>query len=282
MLALFTLPAMAWYTLFTIGPLVAVFTISFLDWRGILAPASWTALANYERMLSDPIFWSSCVTTALHLLGTLPPLLVLSFMLGFYVSLNPPGVRFLRPVLFIPGLLSLAAQGMVFFAVLSPNGMLNSLLSSLGLANLSTAWLANPATALPSLIAISLWGGIGYTAILFAAHLSGIDSSVYEAAELDGANRWTVMWRVAFPMTRSYFGVMAMLQFLWTLFGSAAIILLLTQGGPGLATTTLSWLIYQKAFLQSNIGYSQAIGVVLFVVGLAGILAIRRIFRQSY
>ncbi|MFB9237614.1 carbohydrate ABC transporter permease [Plantactinospora siamensis] len=282
LLALFAAPALLCYAFFLLGPLVAVFYISFLRWPGMLAPSSWIGLDNYRRMIDDPVFWTACRVTAIQLVATVPALVVLSFMLGYYVAQNPPGVRALRVLLFIPGLLSLAAQTTVFFAVLSPNGLINSTLQSLGLDSWVRAWLADPATALPALILVTLWGGVGYTSILFSANLSSIEEAVYEAAELDGAGRWRTMWRIAFPMSYSYVGVVTMLQLLWNLFGSAAIVLLLTKGGPGNSTTTLSYLVYQKAFLQYNVGYSQAIGVVLFVVGMLGILIIRRIFRPRF
>ena len=90
------------------------------------------------------------------------------------------------------------------------------------------------------------------------------------------------MWRIHFPMIRDFVGVVTMLQFLWTLFGSAQNVLLLTQGGPGSSSTTLSFLVYQKAFIAADLGYSQTVGVFLFLAGLAGLLTIRRVFRQNY
>ena len=175
-----------------------------------------------------------------------------------------------------------AGLGMLFVAVLGPTGLVNTALDQIGLGEKQTAWLADPAWAMPSLIAISIWSGLGFTAILFAARLSAIDEEIYAAAELDGANHWQKMWQVAFPICREYFGVLAMLQYLWTLFGSAGLVLLLTRGGPGEATSTLSWLVYRFAFRDEEVGYSQTIGLVLFVLGIAGLLIIRRAFRARY
>ncbi|MCD0483576.1 sugar ABC transporter permease [Streptacidiphilus sp. ASG 303] len=281
-LTIFAAPSLLFYLLFTIGPLVAVFYLAFLRWPGLLAPHSWVGLGNFRRVLDDPEFWQACRTTVVHLIATVPVLVALSFMLGYYVSLNPPGARVLRVLLFIPGLLSLAAQATVFFATFAPYGLINSVLDGIGLGSLTKPWLADPSTALPSVIAVTLWGGIGYTSILFAAHLGGIDASVYEAAQLDGAGRFRTMWQIAFPMARGYVGVITMLQFLWNLFGSAGVVLLLTKGGPESRTTTLSYLVYEKAFLGYDVGYSQAVGVLLFAVGLIGIVVIRRVFRSRY
>ena len=132
------------------------------------------------------------------------------------------------------------------------------------------------------MIFVDLWAGIGFTAILFASRMTYVPSEVYEAADLDGASHWKKMWGIAFPMIKDYVGVVTMLQFLWTLFYSATTVLLLTKGGPGTSSTTLSFMVYSQAFIQSNIGYSQAIGVVLFIVGLLGMVVIRRTIRANY
>lgn len=184
-------------------------------------------------------------------------------------------------MIFTPALISASAKAMIFYGVFSPNGMINHLLDGLGLGGLQHAWLAEPSTALACIIAIDIWSGIGYTAILYAARLTAIPAEVYEAAELDGAGHWRRMWRITFPMVRDYVGVTVMLQVLWTLFTSAQNVLLLTQGGPGNSSTTLSYLVYEKAFVQSDLGYSQAAGVLLFALGLAAMLTIRRLFRPA-
>ncbi|WP_208008354.1 carbohydrate ABC transporter permease [Agromyces protaetiae] len=170
---------------------------------------------------------------------------------------------------------------MVFYGVFSPTGGLNGLLDALGLTDVSTAWLANPSTALGAIIFIDLWSGIGWTAVLFSARLASVPHEVLEAADLDGAGRTRKMWQIAFPMVKDYFATLTMLQFLWTLFTSAALILLLTNGGPGTSSTTLSYLVYAKAFSQRDLGYSQAVGLILLVVGVAGMLLIRRVLRSK-
>jgi multiple sugar transport system permease protein len=112
--------------------------------------------------------------------------------------------------------------------------------------------------------------------------LESISKDLFEAAKLDGASEWRIMWRIAFPISLDFVGTITMLQFLWTLFSSAGLILLLTRGGPGSSTTTLSLLIYQKAFFENNLGYSQAVGVILFAVGLIGMLVIRSTIKARY
>lgn len=279
-LAAFSLPAICWYMAFTIGPLVAMFYIALLVWPGLLADSSWAGLDNFRQMFADPLFQQAAWNTFKQVMIVVPIMIPCAFMLGYYLTLKPRFHRVLKVILFTPALISLSAMGTVFYAVFQPTGMINAALDSVGLHSLTTAWMANPSTALYCIMFVNLWSGVGYTAILFSARLSSVGLEIYEAAELDGCGHWRRMWSIAFPMIRDYVGVLTMLQFLWVLFNSAGLVLLLTKGNAG--TTTLSYLVYSKAFVQSQVGYSQAVGVVLFVVGVAGMTIIRRLLRASY
>lgn len=275
-------PALVWYLVFMVGPMIAIFVIAALHWPGMLQPVSFAGLDNVHAVLDDPVFWDAVRNTAVQLAVALPIMIVCAYMLGYYVAQKPPGHRVLRYLLFIPGLISTPAKAMVFYAALSPDGLVNGALKSVGLGSVTDAWLASPSTALACLIVLDVWGGIGFTAVLFAARLGSVPEEIGEAAQLDGAGHWRTMWRVHFPVIREFVGVVTMLQFLWTFFGSAQHVLLLTQGGPGSSSTTLSFLVYQKAFIAADLGYSQTVGVILFLVGLVGLLTIRRAFRQNY
>lgn len=276
------LPAIIWYTALTIGPLFAMFYIALLDWPGLISPSSFVGMENFQTIGADPVFWQATRNSLVQVGIVLPVMLPLAFMVGYYISLKPRGHRVLRVILFTPALISLAAKSIVFLSIFAPTGLLNGFLGGVGLGGLSTPWLASQSTALATVIVVDLWSGIGFTAILFSARLSSITTEVFEAAELDGAGHWRRIWGIAYPICRDYFGVLLMLQFIWVLFSSAGSILLLTNGGPGNASTTLSFLVYDKAFTQSQIGYSQAVGVILFFVGIAGMFAIRRLFRAKY
>jgi multiple sugar transport system permease protein len=281
-ISLFSIPALAWFTFFTIGPLLAMFYISTLNWRSIIGKSEPAGLENYERVFTSDIFYTATANTFIQLGIMIPVMIPLAFMVGYYLTLKPRGHRVLRVIMFTPGLISISATAMVFYAALGPRGLLNGLLDAIGLSELTTPWLASTQTALFTVIAIGLWQGVGYTSVLFAARLESINKDLFEAAKLDGASEWRIMWKIAFPISLDFVGTLTMLQFLWTLFASAGLILLLTRGGPGSSTTTLSLLIYQKAFFENNLGYSQAVGVILFAVGLIGMLLIRSTIRARY
>jgi multiple sugar transport system permease protein len=281
-LSLFSMPALVWFGFFTIGPLLAMFYISTLNWRSIIGKSEPTGLSNYEKVFTSDIFYTALGNTFFQLALMIPIMIPLAFMLGYYLTLKPRGHRVLRVIMFTPGLISISATAMVFYAALGPKGLMNGLLDAIGLEDLATPWLANTETALLTVIAVGLWQGVGYTSVLFAARLESISKDLFEAAKLDGASEWRIMWRIAFPISLDFVGTLTMLQFLWTLFSSAGLILLLTRGGPGSATTTLSLLIYQKAFFENDLGFSQAVGVILFAIGLIGMLVIRSSIKARY
>ncbi|MEM9134256.1 MAG: sugar ABC transporter permease [Actinomycetota bacterium] len=278
----YSFPAAFWYALFTVGPLFAMFYLSTQSWPGLLSDQEWVGLDNFRRMWDDPLFWRAARNTGKQLIVAIPVMIPLSFMLGYYLTLKPRGHRLLRVLFFTPGLISITAKSMVFFAMFAPNGGVNGVLDAVGLEELTRSWTANPSTALWTIVAVDLWSGIGWTAVLFAARLASVPDEVYEAASLDGAGHMRMMYSVAYPMAKDFVGVMTMLQFLWTMFNSAAIVLLLTDGGPAGRSTTLSYYVYERAFIAQQVGYSQAIGVVLLVLGIVGLVVIRRLIRQDF
>lgn len=276
----FALPAFLWYLVFLVGPLASVFVVSLTNATTLIAPREFVGLENFQTMFADDVFWTAVRNTAVQIGVVVPVMVVLGFMLGYYLFLRPPLAGLLRILFFTSALLSVATKAMVFYAILAPDGLVNQGLDAIGLDTLARNWLADPSTTLPVIMAVDLWSGVGFLAVLFGAQLTALPSDVIEASRIDGCGHWRSMWHVAFGMIRGFVGIVAMLQYLWTLFLSAATVLLLTSGGPGTSSVTLSYLVYVKAFQQSDIGYSQAVGVVLFVAGLAGAVAIRSALRS--
>lgn len=277
---IFAMPAFLWYLVFLVGPLASVFVVSLTNATTLIAPREFVGLENFRTMFGDDVFWTAVRNTAVQIGVVVPVMVVLGFMLGYYLFLRPPLAGLLRILFFTSALLSVATKAMVFYAILAPDGLVNQGLESIGLDVLARNWLADPATTLPVIMAVDLWSGVGFLAVLFGAQLTALPGDVIEASRIDGCGHWRSMWHVAFGMIRGFVGIVAMLQYLWTLFLSAATVLLLTSGGPGTSSVTLSYLVYSKAFQQSDIGYSQAVGVVLFVAGLAGAFAIRSALRS--
>ncbi|MEU4540066.1 sugar ABC transporter permease [Streptosporangium sp. NPDC023825] len=277
-----TLPALAWFLVFTVGPLASLFYFSLTDWRGLIAPRTFVGGRNFERLAGDPVVHQAVINTLVQLVVSLPIVIAGAFMIAYYLSLRPRGHRFIRAVMFTPVLLSAPALAMVFVGVFAPSGLVNGFLGMLGLDGAIKPWLADSSTASVAIMVVIVWSSMSVSAVMLAARLNNVPSEVFEAASLDGCGHWRRMWSIAWPICRDFVGVVTMLQFLWTLFSSAAVVLLLTRGGPGTTTVNLSFLVYDYAFNQSKVGYSQAIAVLLFAVGVLGLIGIRRLFRQNY
>ena len=275
-------PAVLVFSAMMLWPLINMFRVSAFEWRRLTAPKTYVGLDNYVELFTDPKILVGLGNTARHLFVMLVIVMPISYMLGFFLSRRLRGYRFLRTIFFSPAMLSAPAMAMIFLGVYLPDGILNFVLEFLGLESWTRVWLANSSTSLPAVIASDAWGAVGFYAVLFFAALSDLPQDLFESAQLDGANYWTIMWRIAFPMTLDFFGVTLTLNFIWTLTGSAQYVLLLTQGGPGTSSLTLSYYLYDKAFLTHRIGYSQAIGVLLLLMGVVGLVFIRRATQRSY
>jgi multiple sugar transport system permease protein len=269
-------PALAWFLAFMLWPLLNMFYISTTRWDGLNLPKKFIFLDNFVRLFNDPKIGIALRNTGTYLLVGILGVVPLAFMLGFFLSLRKPGYRFFRTLFFSPSMLSVAALAMIFLGVYRPDGMLNSFLNVLGFDASNRVWLMNKSTALFCLIAIDIWGGIGFYSVLFFAAFASLPDELYEAAMLDGAGYWTILWKIAFPLMIDFIGIVTILQFLGILSG-AAYMILLTNGGPGTATFTLGFYLYDQAFLSHRLGYSQAIGVVLFFIGIVAIILIRRV-----
>jgi multiple sugar transport system permease protein len=259
-----------------------MFYVSTTRWLGIIQPREFIGLANYTRLLTNPHFHSALINTGIYLLVALPIIQFVSFMLGFFLSQRLPGYRIFRTIFFSPGMLSAPALAMMFLGCFLPDGIINYLLREIGLGNLTRVWLADPSTSLFSVMSIDLWRGIGYNAVLFFAFLSNLPKELYDAARIDGASNWIIMWRIAFPLSLDFFGVLTMLLFIWIIMGAGQNVLLLTKGGPGDSSLILGYYLYEQAFVLFRLGYSQAIGVFIFIIGMIGMLVIKRVTRRTF
>ena len=245
-------PALLWFLSFMLWPLLSMFYISTTRWNSLNMPKKFIFLDNFVRMFHDPKVAIGLHNTGIYLLAGILGVIPFAFMLGFFLSLRKPGYPVLRTIFFSPAMLSIAALAMIFLGVYRPDGMLNAFFTAVGLPGLTRVWLGNKTTALGALIAIDIWGGIGFNSVLFFAALANLPEELYEAAMLDGAGYWTIMWKIAFPLMTDFIGLVTILQFLGILSG-AAYQILLTGGGPGTATFTLGLL-----FVRPSLPFSQA------------------------
>ena len=276
---LFVLPALAMYAAFVLVPLALTVQYSLYRWDGI-GPSQWVGLKNYVTVLTDP-----------DLVGVI----LNAFRLIFFFSLIPVALGLVvasvmqrvargrfgtvtQTVLFLPQVIPLVAAGIAWKWVLSTSGVVNQVLSAVGLNGVTRAWLGDFDFALPAVGIIGAWVLIGLCTILLLTGMSKIDPALYESARLDGAGAVQEFRSITLPSLRQEIGVCITVTVIAAL-ASFDIVYIATGGGPGLATTVPGLDIYQLAFAGRAVGLASALAVVLFVLVLVCVLPIQRLAR---
>ena len=262
---LFAAPAMLLFGTFVLLPLVASLYYAFTFWDGFAAPR-FAGLSNFIRALTDTTYLMSYVHVVLYILATL--IFEVSFGLVMAVLLNSdrPGFSIMRGMFFSPVVLSMSAAGVLWTFVLDyRNGLLNSVLKSVGLGDWAQPWLAQPETALLFICIVSGWKYAGFYMVIFFAALRRIPRNIYEAARLDGANAVQQFVFITLPMLQQNIIVCVLLAVTGG-FAGFDLFFTMTNGQPFGATEVPATWIIKQAFDQNQIGYGVALTVVLTVV----------------
>jgi multiple sugar transport system permease protein len=257
---LFVSPAMILFLIFTVLPVVFAFLLSFTNYD-ILSPIKWVGLQNYARLLTDTIFQRGILNVLYYALLFIPSMIALSILLALALSRKVPGMRFFRTLYYLPAVTSSIAASVVWTWMLQKDyGVINQFLALFGIVG--PAWLANSDTAMIAIVIVTLWQGLGGNIIIFLAGLQGIPPALYEAARLDGANRWQLFQHITLPLLRTTTYLVSFLALIGSLqlFDQAYA---MTQGGPGYATTTAVYQIYNNGFGLLRMGYASAQAFVL-------------------
>jgi multiple sugar transport system permease protein len=258
---LYLLPTFVGLILFSLGAIVVSVGISFTDWN-ILQPPHWVGLSNYVRLFSTPLNWQVFGNT-LYYMGVIVPVGT-ALALGLALALNwgLRGIVLLRSLYFLPVISSTVAVSLVWGWLYNQQfGLINYLLSLVGITG--PAWLADTRTAMPAVIIMSIWKGLGYNMVIFLAGLQGIPQELYEAAAIDGAGAWARFRYVTLPLVSptTFFVVVLSTIAAFQVFDQTYV---MTGGGPAYSTTTLALFIYQNAFQWFHMGYAAALSYVLF------------------
>lgn len=274
---LLLLPLVALEAAVFFAPLVYLVVRSFSDWQpGGYSP--YVGAANYVELFADPEFWQVVGNQLFYLLGL--PLwvaapLVVAYLLREHVA--APG--FFRSIYFLPAVMSPAIIGLVFRSLLSESGPIDSFLSGIGLEALALPWLTDAELVKPVIIVLVLWAGFGTGVLIFSSALGAVPQEIFEAARLDGAGFWRELWHVAIPSIRSTVVLWTMYQVISIFLFMFSWIFVLTGGGPGLASATIDFAIYQKFMRFGFFGIAAAESVVLVVmillVALVGLVVPR-------
>jgi len=262
---LFLAPNMVGFLVFMVFPLVGSLLLSFSHWNLIQSP-TFAGLDNYRQLFENPLFWQSLKNTAYFAFVGVPLQIILGLFLAVLLYSNIKGLEFFRTVYFLPVVSSTVAVSLMWQWLFdSHTGLLNHVLGWFGIN--PVPWLVSPKWAMPSVILVALWKGIGYNMVIFLAALKGVPEHLYESARIDGANRWQQFWNITFPMISpsTFFVTITSIINSFQVFDVTTV---LTGGGPANATHTIVMMIYQYAFDFFRMGYASSIAYVLFGIVL--------------
>lgn len=261
------IPAIVMELAVLFAPMVYVGVRSFYDWQpsGV---STYVGLENYWFLLGDPEFWQIIGNQAFYLLGL--PLWVLCPMIVAYMLKDGVWMAgMFLGIYFLPAIMSPAIVGLVFRSLLATDGTVNAFLQNIGLEALILPWLTDPALVKPVIILMVLWAGFGTGVLIFTSAFQSIPRDILEAAKLDGARFWQEFYYIAVPAVRNTI-------VLWTMFQVVAIFLfmfgwiyVLTGGGPGLASATMDFSIYQQFIRFGFYGTAAAQSVILILLIVA-------------
>ena len=265
---LFLLPSLIFLTVFVFVPLIQNFYNSFFSFSVFSPEKSFVGWSNFQTLLGDKTVLTAVKNNIRYALISVT--LQVGFGLVLAAILEDKIFRrfaaFFRVTFFMPVMISISVIALLFGFIYNPQmGLLNSFLELVGLENLGKAWLGNSKTAIYAVIAMSQWQSIGYVMMLFVVAIQKIPKELYEAAELDGAGKIRQFFSVTVPQVRETLFVNTLI----TINGSMLVFnepYILTGGGPGTSSTTLSVYMYQMGFFRDRMGYASTIAITIFML----------------
>ncbi len=272
----FSLPALALYLYLVVVPFFQTFYYSLTDWNGISETMNFVGLSNFTKLVRDPTTWKYLWNNILFFVfGG-----ILTYGIGLFnaVVLTQSKLkekRFYRIAFFFPNVLSIAIVAVLWMFIYNPTfGILNATLRALGLDNLTRVWLGDKGTVVYAMIVPWVWMSVGFYMVLFISSIEGIPTSLFEAAEIDGANSVQRFTRITFPLLWETIRTSIVFFVINAFSGVFTLVNVMTNGEPAGASEVLTNHMYKTAFQYSRFGYATAIGVFVFLVIMliAGVL----------
>ncbi len=258
---IFLIPVMLLFLVLAIIPMFAALYLSFTRYN-VFRPAQWIGWENYRSLLEEEIFIQSIKNTIYYVVGTVPASMIIALALALLLNRKIRGRIVYRTIYFLPTIISMVAVSMIWMWLFnSQSGLLNKYIVKLGIA--PQDWLGDPRLAMPSIIVMSIWKGLGYNVVIYLAGLQGIPEYLYEAATIDGANEWGYFRHITLPLLKPTTLFILVISCIGA-FQVFEQIYIMTQGGPINSTTTMVHQIYQHAFQFLEMGYASAMSFILF------------------
>jgi raffinose/stachyose/melibiose transport system permease protein len=279
--AWFVVPALVLYGLFVLLPSVLGLGFAFTDWSPYSSAVHWVGLDNFGAIFDTrSTAFSAIQNTVIFAVATIALKTVIALGLAILLTSSVRRLRHLyRAFIYLPAVLPMIAVGIVFKSILDPDGGLNAALRAAGLAGLAQHWLTDLSLALWSVIGVDTWKGVGYIMVILIAGLLAIPRDYYEAAALDGASRWAAFRHITLPLLVPVLAVTTVLNLVYAL-RVFDVVYVLTNGGPGYATSTVYTVIFDQ-FSLGQWGPATALSSVFLGVMLVISLLVLLVTRRS-
>ncbi len=275
----FISPWLIGLAVFYLYPIASSLYYSFTDYN-VLQPPTWTGLNNYQQIFNDPVFWTALGNTAFMVFVGIPIYTVVDIAVAILLNAKVPGQALYRAIVFLPTLVPVVVLSILWEWLLNPqSGLLNMALRAINVNG--PGWYASPDWAKPGFILMTLWT-TGNAVVIYLAGLQDVDQTLYEAADVDGANWWHKIRNVTLPSLSPVilFNVILAIIASFQFFTQAFII---TNGGPMNATMFYSLYLYQNAFSYLHMGYASGLAWILLLIALAlTVLVLRSSARWVY
>jgi multiple sugar transport system permease protein len=260
----FLAPTILGLAVLSAGPIIASFGISLTDWD-LLSPAKFVGLDNFAALLGEDRFLIALRNTVFFTLTSVPIGLIIGLGLALALDQRIRGIAIIRTAYFLPVVTSTTAIALVWLWIYSPQGgLLNAALGTFGIP--PQKWVSDPFWAMPSIVAMSVWQGLGITVIIFLAGLQGIPQEFYDAASVDGAGRWARFRHVTVPLLTPTIFFTGILAFIGAFQVFDQVYVLARPGEPSKATITLVYYIYERGFDNFKMGLAASASWILFLI----------------
>ena len=264
---IFLAPASILIAVMSFYPMVRAFILSLQTGAGVNMRFAEPLYSNYKRILADKVFLQSIGNTFLYLIIQVPIMLVLAILLAQLLNnRNLKFKGFFRTCVFLPCATSLVSYSLIFRSMFATDGLVNSILIKLGILSTGYNFLGNSVSAKIVIIIALVWRWTGYNMVFYLAGLQNIEYSVYEAAQIDGANGWKTFWKITVPLLKPTI----IMTFIMSINGTLQLFdesVNLTKGGPANSTITMSHYIYNTVFVNvPNFGYAAAMSFIIFIM----------------
>jgi multiple sugar transport system permease protein len=258
----FISPWLIGFIVFTAGPMIASLILSFTRYDG-RNPAEFIGFSNFTGLFHDKYVWNSLKVTFKFAFLSIPIGIVCGFLLAYMLNMNVPGMKGWRTLYYLPSLISGVVVAMLWRGLFDDQyGVINFLIRQFG--GSAPKWLLDPKYTLYCFLFLSVWG-CGGGMIIYLSGLQGIPTELYEAAELDGCNRWQQLWHVTIPQMTPILFYQLIMGIIGT-FQYFAEPMVLTKGGPAHSTEFFNLYLYNNAFKYQKMGYASALAWILFVI----------------